>query len=222
MSWFLMASLLLYHVQIGRSSKVLEWQSVGSKNSPATKPQSFNLIAKLKKKGIQSEEETIIIVYWSLLSKVRYALQITRYTWHEISFWSWQKKKCWKIYPNLGLISGWDFFYSSSSTLIKVNYGRHNKVVITNQFCTYETFFTFIYLAVRCNSSALCCLIYQVTIRVGRAQCFEINKKVALLARVKWATIILARIIVARFVTKLDRLGQFSYTVDVKRTLFIL
>lgn len=88
-----------------------------------------------------------------------------------------KKKNCWKIYPNLGLISGWDFFYSSSSTLIKVNYGRHNKVVITNQFCTYETFFTFIYLAVRCNSSALCCLIYQVTIRVGRAQCFEINKK---------------------------------------------
>lgn len=122
------------------------------------------------------------------------------------------------------LISGWDFFYSSSSTLIKVNYGRHNKVVITNQFCTYETFFTFIYLAVRCNSSALCCLIYQVTIRVGRAHCFEINKKSRIVgeSQVSYDYFGAKLIIVARFVTKLDRLGQFSYTVDVKRTLFIL
>ena len=154
-------------------------------------------------------------------SSLKSALRIANYTLHMT--WNIILKLAQKNVEKYILI--WVFFISGCERFFfYVNYERHNKVVITNQFCTYETFFTFIYLAVRCNSSALCCLIYQVTIRVGRAQCFEINKKSRIVgeSQVSYDYFGAKLIIVARFVTKLDRLGQFSYTVDVKRTLFIL
>ena len=154
-------------------------------------------------------------------SSLKSALRIANYTLHMT--WNIILKLAQKNVEKYILI--WVFFISGCERFFfYVNYERHNKVVITNQFCTYETFFTFIYLAVRCNSSALCCLIYQVTIRVGRAQCSEINKKSRIVgeSQVSYDYFGAKLIIVARFVTKLDRLGQFSYTVDVKRTLFIL